>query len=68
MPTFSVIIPAYNRSDIIRPTLESVRNQDFTDFECLVIDDGSRDAEALERVVNGLGDPRFRYVLIATEK
>jgi glycosyltransferase involved in cell wall biosynthesis len=62
MPTFSVIIPAYNRSDIIRPTLESVQSQDFTDFECLVIDDGSRDAEALERVVNGLGDPRFRYV------
>lgn len=62
MPTFSIVIPAYNRADVIMPTLASVQSQDFTDFECLIVDDGSRDAEALERVVTGLGDPRFRYL------
>ena len=61
-PTFSIIIPVYNRSEVIKPTLDSVRSQDFTDFECLVVDDGSRDSEALKRVIEGLGDPRFRYI------
>ncbi len=61
-PKFSVVVPVYNRADRILPTLESVRNQTCQDFECIVVDDGSWDGDALKAVVDGLGDPRFRYV------
>ncbi len=44
----SVVIPTYNRSDILRLTLESLVRQDLDrdDFEVLVIDDGSSDDTA----------------------
>lgn len=61
-PFISVIIPTYNRTNSILPTLESVKSQTFADLECLVIDDGSVDADALLEVVSSLKDERFRYV------
>ena len=60
-PFFSVIIPTYNRADLIGKTLESVRQQDFTGFEVLVVDDGSRDHTA-EIVRPFLADTRFHYL------
>jgi glycosyltransferase involved in cell wall biosynthesis len=42
-PFFSVIIPAFNRAGIIGAAMESVLNQTFTDYEIIVIDDGSTD-------------------------
>src|SRR5260221_12867397 len=48
-PSVSVIIPAYNVAAFISETLESVFTQTFTDFEVIVINDGSPDAEELER-------------------
>ncbi|MGE2736465.1 glycosyltransferase [Mycolicibacterium vaccae] len=61
-PLFSIVIPTYNRAGTIRRTLESVQAQTFGDFECLVVDDGSADGEALESVVASMRDDRFRYV------
>ncbi|MBW4532799.1 MAG: glycosyltransferase [Pleurocapsa minor HA4230-MV1] len=43
MPIISVIIPAYNSELTIKETIESVQKQTFTDFEIIVIDDGSQD-------------------------
>ena len=43
MPTFSVIIPTYNRSSFLRQTLESVWRQTFNDYEIIVVDGGSTD-------------------------
>lgn len=40
---FSVVIPTYNRLPLLQETLESVRAQTFTDFEIIVVDDGSTD-------------------------
>ena len=40
---FSVIIPTYNRVDLLRRALESVWAQDFHDYEIVVVDDGSHD-------------------------
>ncbi|MCE0497071.1 MAG: glycosyltransferase family 2 protein [Methylacidiphilales bacterium] len=40
---FSVIIPTYNRADMLRETLESVFAQTFEDYEVIVVDDGSTD-------------------------
>lgn len=40
----SIIIPAYNRSDLIGETLDSIISQTYVHWECLVIDDGSTDS------------------------
>lgn len=40
---FSVVIPTRNRRALLQQTLESVRSQTFTDFETIVVDDGSVD-------------------------
>jgi len=42
-PLISVIIPLYNHEAFIEETIQSVLNQTFTDFELIVIDDGSKD-------------------------
>lgn len=44
MPTISVVIPAFNAEKTIRETIESVLNQTFSDFELIVINDGSQDS------------------------
>jgi glycosyltransferase involved in cell wall biosynthesis len=44
MPLISVIIPAYNAEKTIEDTVKSVLNQSFSDFELIVINDGSQDA------------------------
>src|SRR5690606_9906317 len=43
-PLFSIIIPLYNREDYILETLSSVKAQTFTNWECIVVDDGSDDS------------------------
>src|SRR5712664_587865 len=47
-PLVSVIIPAYKVAPFINETLNSVFVQTFTDYEVIVINDGSPDTEELE--------------------
>ncbi|MBN1518052.1 glycosyltransferase family 2 protein [Candidatus Sumerlaeota bacterium] len=42
-PTIAVIIPTFNRAALAAEALKSVLEQTFTDFECVVVDDGSTD-------------------------
>ena len=42
-PLVSVIIPTYNRGWIVREAIDSVLEQDFSDYELIVVDDGSKD-------------------------
>jgi len=56
----SIVIPTYNRAYILREALESVLAQSYTDFEVLVVDDGSTDDTA--RVVGSIQDKRIRYI------
>ena len=59
-PFFSVVIPSYNRADLIGLTLDSVLAQTFAEFEILVIDDGSTDHTAA--VVRAYTDSRLHYL------
>lgn len=43
-PLISVIVPAHNNEGFVGQTLASIRAQSIEDWECLVVDDGSRDA------------------------
>ncbi|WP_169741597.1 glycosyltransferase family 2 protein [Beijerinckia mobilis] len=43
VPTLSIVIPAYNVANYIRPAVESALAQTFTDLEVIVVDDGSTD-------------------------
>jgi glycosyltransferase involved in cell wall biosynthesis len=60
MPQFSVVIPAYNREDSILAAIESVRAQEVTDWEIIVVDDGSTDQTATR--VESLAEDRIRLI------
>ena len=59
MPFFSIIIPVYNKVNFIENTLKSVFQQSFTDYEILLINDGSTDDS--ESKILAFNDPRIRY-------
>lgn len=58
----SIIIPVFNRIDIINETLDSVLFQSYPNWECLLIDDGSTDN--VGKICNEYvkKDPRFKYL------
>ena len=60
-PQISIIIPAFNRAKLLSETLDSVVVQTFTDWECIVVDDGSLDnTESMMKARTEI-DHRFKY-------
>lgn len=61
-PFFTVIIPTYNRAHCILDSVQSVLRQSFTDFELIVVDDGSTDntADILKSAAEV--DERIKYI------
>jgi glycosyltransferase involved in cell wall biosynthesis len=57
----SIIIPTYNYEAFITATLDSVKNQTFTNWECLIIDDGSTDNTRQKVMEFVADDKRFKY-------
>ncbi|MBE8966026.1 glycosyltransferase family 2 protein [Nostocales cyanobacterium LEGE 12452] len=60
MPKVSVLIPAYNAMNYLPETMENVLSQTFTDFEVIVVNDGSLDET--EQWVSQIKDPRVRLI------
>ncbi len=61
MPFFSIVIPVYNRSEIFEQRLTYLLKQDFTDFEVVIVDDGSSDllAEKLKSILTEFPNVRI---------
>ena len=62
MPKVSIIIPVYNAEKVLTRCLDSVLAQTFTDFEVLVMDDGSKDGTAALCDAYAAKDARIRVV------
>lgn len=62
-PAFSVVLATYNRSSLVGRAIRSVLNQTFTDFELIIVDDGS--ADETSKVVQSFDDNRIKYVQLA---
>jgi glycosyltransferase involved in cell wall biosynthesis len=60
-PLVSIIIPTYNRAHLIGETLDSVLSQTYHNWECIIVDDGSKDntVEVVGEYVKK--DSRFKY-------
>lgn len=58
MPLISVVIPVFNGEKTIKETIESVLKQTFTDFEIIVINDGSQDATI--EIISSIKDERIQ--------
>jgi len=59
MPKVSVIIPTYNRAEMVMEAVKSVLSQTERDLEVIVVDDGSTDGT--RSIVTGLSDKRVVY-------
>ncbi|GAB4164355.1 MAG: hypothetical protein Tsb0033_25640 [Winogradskyella sp.] len=61
-PLVSIIIPTFNRAHLIRETLDSIIAQSYTNWECIVVDDGSNDGTDSLLVSYCHNDKRFKYL------
>jgi len=54
-PLVTVVVPYYNRADTIDDTIDSLKSQSFTNFEVLLINDGSTEEKSIEKLkeING---------------
>ncbi|HEV2733457.1 MAG TPA: glycosyltransferase family A protein, partial [Longimicrobiaceae bacterium] len=60
-PAVSVIVPVYNTAEFVADALDSILAQTRSDYEILVVNDGSPDTELLERVLEPYAG-RIRYL------
>lgn len=61
-PEISVIVPIFNLGAFGVAAVQSLLAQDFTDFEALLVDDGSEDGSGTAAFAAAGGDPRFRLL------
>ena len=62
MPKLSVIVPVYNTEKYLRECVDSILAQTFTDFELILVNDGSTDGSGAICDEYALKDPRVRVI------
>lgn len=62
MPCISFIVPVYNMERLLPRALRSLRAQTLTDFEAILINDGSKDGSAALCAQAAAEDARFRFI------
>ena len=65
-PLVSVVMPVYNREMYVGAAIESILGQTFTDFELIIVDDGSTDQSVA--IIQGYRDPRIRLIRFSQNK
>ena len=65
-PMVSVVMPTYNRANILHNSINSILNQTYKNFEFIIIDDGSIDNT--KEIVSSYNDKRIRYYQNKTNK
>lgn len=59
-PTISIIMPTYNRGELISKAIKSVLSQTYRNFQLIIVDDGSKDNT--RSIVESFEDPRILYI------
>lgn len=59
-PEISVVMPVYNAEKYVKEAIDSIINQSFTDFECIIVDDGSTDKT--KEIIRSYDDKRIILV------
>ncbi|RUR80824.1 glycosyltransferase [Chlorogloeopsis fritschii PCC 9212] len=59
MPLISIILPVYNGEKTLLESINSVLSQSLTDFELIIINDGSQDSTL--KIIKNIKDPRLRF-------
>jgi glycosyltransferase involved in cell wall biosynthesis len=59
IPLVSVILPVYNAAQFVEESIKSILNQTYTNFELIIINDGSTDES--EKIISRINDKRIRY-------
>lgn len=60
-PQISIVMPVYNAQEYLCQSIDSILKQTFTDFELIIVDDGSTDNST--KIVYGYKDPRIHLIL-----
>ncbi|MDE6697450.1 MAG: glycosyltransferase [Muribaculaceae bacterium] len=61
-PKLSIIVPVYNMEKYLRQCLDSIKDQTFKDWECILVDDGSKDSSPEICDEYASKDPRFKVI------
>lgn len=67
MPKISIIIPCYNQGQFLDEAVQSVLEQTFQDFEIIIVNDGSTDAQTKD-ILKNLNKPNTRVINTSNQK